>query len=269
MCVLSGKEARRAMRLAGKLTIIVCLVFLFAPMAMIVVFSFFENSYLVFPPSGWTTKWYAWAIDRREFLDGLRTSFLLGVAATTISTLLAVPAALALGRSQVRGRGIIEGALISPLLIPTIILGIALLIYASAIGLRLGFHTLLLGHVVITTPFVMRNVIVSVAGLPRHVEEAAVGLGAIPFRAFRRVVLPLISPGVIAGAILAFLISFDELAMTIFLTSPNVVTLPVRIFNYVEWHLDPGVAALSTILISFTAVLLIILERLRRSGGLM
>ena len=257
------------MRWLGRLIILAVFVFLFAPMAMIVAFSFFEDSYLVFPPSGWTTKWYAWALDRSEFLDGLRTSVELAISATAISSALAVPAALAIGKGRFRGRAAIESILISPILIPTIILGIALLVYFSALGLRVGFHTLLIGHVVVVTPFIMRNVLVSVAGLPPHVEEAALGLGATPWRVFRRVVLPLIYPGIVAGAILAFLISLDELAMTVFLTSPTVVTLPVRIFNYVEWHLDPGVAALSTLLIGFTTVLLVILERLRRSDGLL
>lgn len=247
--------------------IISVLIFLFAPMVMIVVFSFFENSYLVFPPAGWTTKWYAWALGRAEFLDALKTSLLLATIATVISTLLAVPAALALGRKRFPGRGVVDGFLISPLLIPTIILGIALLIYFSALGLRPGFHTLLIGHVIITTPFIIRNVRVSISGLPGHVEEAAVGLGATPFRTFIRVTLPLIYPGILAGAILAFLISLDELAMTVFLTSPSLVTLPVRIFNYVEWHMDPGIAALSTLLILFTTVLLVVLSRIRRSEG--
>ena len=117
-------------------------------------------------------------------------------------------------------------------------------------------------------PFVVRNVMVSLVGLVPNVEEAASGLGATPWRVFQRIVLPLIMPGVIAGAILAFLISFDELAMTIFLASPNLVTLPVRIFTYVEWNLDPGIAALSTIVILFTAVLLVVLDRVRGSEHL-
>ncbi len=255
------------MRAVAILTIAACLVFLFMPMAMIVAFAFFEDSYLTFPPRTWTVKWFAWALGRDEFLASLKISLLVGLSATVISTILAIPAAMAISRSRLAGAGILQGIFISPILIPTIILGISLLIYLNTIGFPLGFNSIVLGHVVLTTPFIIRNVLVSLAGMPPHIEEAASGLGSTPLRTFRRITLPLILPGIGAGAVLAFLISFDELAMTIFITSPNVITLPIRIFNYVEWHLDPGVAALSTILIAFTTLLLLVLARIRGPSG--
>ena len=242
--------------------------FLFAPMATIAVFSFYEDSYLTFPPKGWTLRWYAWAFTRPEFVSSLRESLVLGVAATAIATLIGVPAAYALVRGRFRGRGGIEAFVLSPLMLPTVILGVALLIFFSALRIKTDFQTLLVGHVVVIMPFVVRNVMVSIVGVPPNVEEAALGLGATPWRVFLLVVMPLIMPGIIAGAILAFLISFDELAMTIFLTSPTRMTLPVRIFTYVEWNLDPGIAALSTLLTMFTAILLLILEKVRGSEHL-
>jgi len=242
--------------------------FLFAPMATLALFSFYEDSYLTFPPKGWTLKWYAWAFTRPEFVTSLRQSFVLGLSATAIAVLIGVPATFALVRGRFRGRGAIEALLLSPLMLPTVILGVALLIFWSALRVKPSFWTLLVGHVIVITPFIVLNVRVSLLGVPVNLEEAALGLGAPPLRAFLRVVLPLILPGVIAGAILAFLISFDELAMTIFLTSPTLVTLPVQIFTYVEWHLDPGIAALATLLMLFTTALLFVMDRVRGSEHL-
>jgi len=255
----------RALRIA---TLVLGFGFLFAPMATVAVFSLYADSYLTFPPRGWTLKWYAWVFTRPEFLDSLRESVVLGLSATAIATAIGVPAAFALVRGRFPGRMAAEAVVLSPLMLPTVILGVALLIFFSALRIRPDFETLLIGHVVVITPFVVRNVMVSLMGVPANLEEAALGLGATPLRAFFRVVLPLIAPGVIAGAVLAFLISFDELAMTIFLTSPTRVTLPVRIFTYVEWNLDPGIAALSTTLTVFTAGVLVVLERIRGSEHL-
>ena len=246
-----------------RLLIVVLFAFLFAPMGVIFVFSFFETSNLAFPPAGWTLKWYGWAITRTEFLTSLRESVALAALATIGASLLGIPAAMALARGQFRGRAVAEAMIMSPLLIPALLLGIGLLIYLSAIGVRIGFGALLIGHIVLIVPFVVRNVMVSLAGIPRDLEEAAAGLGATRWRTFHRVLLPLIAPGAAAGAILAFLISFDELAMTIFIASPNLVTMPVRIFNYVEWHLGPGLAALCSLLIGFTGLLIYVTERLR------
>lgn len=262
-----SSEARRARRVRMAVLIAI-FAFLFAPMATLALFSFYQDSYLTFPPKSWTFKWYAWALTRPEFVSSLKQSLLLGLSATAIAVLIGVPATFALVRGRFRGRGAIEALLLSPLMVPTVILGVALLVFFSALRVRPSFWTLLIGHVVVITPFVVLNVRVSLLGVPAHVEEAALGLGATPVRVFLRVVLPLIMPGVIAGAILAFLISFDELAMTIFLTSPALVTLPVQIFTYVEWHLDPGIAALSTLLMLFTTALLFVMDRVRGSEHL-
>jgi putative spermidine/putrescine transport system permease protein len=237
--------------------------FLFAPMVTLAVYSFYEDSYLTFPPKGWTLKWYPWVFTRPEFVNSLRESFALGAGATLIAALIGVPAAIALVRGRFRGRNAVDALVLSPLMLPTVILGVALLIFFSAMHVRPNFWTLLIGHVVVITPFVILNVRVSLVGVPANLEEAARGLGATPVRVFVRVVLPMIMPGVVAGALLAFLISFDELAMTIFLTPPTLVTLPVKIFTYVEWSLDPGIAALATVLMAFTTALLMVIDRVR------
>jgi len=251
------------MKALRRLTLIVGFAFLFAPMVTIAIFSFYKDSYLTFPPRGWTTDWYGWLFTKGEFLASLKTSLLLGATATALSTLFGVPAAFALVRGRFVGRGILEGILLSPLILPAVIFGVGLLLFFSSLKIRPDFTTLVIGHLVITIPFVTRNVMVSITGIPSHVEEAALGLGAPPWRTFLRVVLPLIMPGIGAGAMLAFLISFDELAMTIFISSPSTVTLPLRIFTYVEWHLDPGIAALSTMLTLATVGLLVAMDRLR------
>ncbi len=150
----------------------------------------------------------------------------------------------------------------SPLTVPTIVLGIAFLRFLSQIGLSSTFAGLALCHTVIITPYVLRLVLSSVVGLDRLTERAAVSLGASSWTTFRRITLPTIMPGVVGGWILAFITSFDELTVTVFIAAPSTTTLPVRLFTHITQTTDPLVASVSTMIILFTVLLLLLIERI-------
>jgi putative spermidine/putrescine transport system permease protein len=150
----------------------------------------------------------------------------------------------------------------SPLMIPHVVLGIAFLRFFTTIGLGGTFIGLVLSHIVVVMPFALRLVLAASTGLDRAVEHAAVSLGASPFTMFRRVTLPLILPGVVSGWVLAFITSFDEVTMTVFIASPSTITLPVRMFLYIQDNIDPLVTSVSAALIFLTAIVMIALDRL-------
>jgi putative spermidine/putrescine transport system permease protein len=173
-----------------------------------------------------------------------------------------VPAALAIARYRFTGREAVLAFFMSPLMIPHVVLGIAFLRFFTTIGLGGTFMGLVLSHIVVVMPFALRLVLAASTGLDRAVEHAAVSLGASPFTMFRRVTLPLILPGVVSGWVLAFITSFDEVTMTVFIASPSTITLPVRMFLYIQDNIDPLVTSVSAALIFLTAILMIALDRL-------
>ena len=181
--------------------------------------------------------------------------------ATIVSSLLAVPAALSLVRGTLPGRRWIETFLLAPLSLPTIILAVGLLFFTARVGLTSSFVSLLAGHVIITIPYMLRTVLGVYAGMNREIEDAARVLGANGWRTAWYVTLPIIRPGILAGAIFAFLMSFDEVAVALLLTDSGTTTLPVSILSYLVYNYDPAVAAISTIQIAIVVVALLILER--------
>lgn len=237
-------------------------VFMAGPLLVVIIVSFTPEGFLEFPPSGFSLRWF-WAIlDHQDFIAAFWTSLYLGIAAATLSTAIAVPAGLAVGRYRFPGREFLVGLFMSPLTVPTIVLGIAFLRFLTQIGLSGTFLGLVLCHAVIVTPFVLRLVLAAIVGLDRTVERAAVSLGASSLTTFRRVTLPMIIPGVVGGWVLAFITSFDELTVTVFIVSPSTTTLPVRLFSHITQTTDPLVASISTLIILFTAAVMILLERL-------
>jgi putative spermidine/putrescine transport system permease protein len=171
-------------------------------------------------------------------------------------------ASLALVRYRFRGQEMIKPFFLAPMVIPRVVLGIATLVFLSRTFLIGNFWGLLAAHVVVTLPYVIRTVSATLVGFDMALEQAALSLGARPLKAFTTITLPIIRPGLIAGAIFAFVVSFDELVMTLFLTGPGLTTLPVQIYNYIEYTSDPTIAAISVILIVFTAVVVLITERI-------
>ena len=185
-----------------------------------------------------------------------------GPVSATVALALAVPAALAIARYRFPGREAATALFMSPLMVPPVVLGIAFLRFLTQVGLGGTFAGLALSHVVLVFPFALRLVLASSYGIDRRVEQAAVSLGGGPATVFRRVTLPLILPGVVSGWALAFIQSFDEVTMTVFIASPGTTTLPVRLFLYIQDNIDPLVCSLSATLIALTAALMIALDRL-------
>jgi putative spermidine/putrescine transport system permease protein len=234
--------------------------FMAGPLIVVIGVSFTPEGFLEFPPSGISLRWF-WAIlENQDFVQAFWISLYLGLASATLSALIAVPAALAIGRYRFAGREPLVGLFMSPLTVPTIVLGIAFLRFLSQLGINGTFLGLVLCHAVIITPYVLRLTLASVTGIDRRTEWAAVSLGASRFTTFRRIVLPTIMPGVAGGWVLAFVTSFDELTVTIFIVNPSTTTLPVRLFSHITQTTDPLVASISTMIILFTVALLLIVE---------
>ncbi|MGE0523384.1 MAG: ABC transporter permease [Variibacter sp.] len=236
-------------------------VFLLAPVLVVVVAAFTAGDFIMFPPGGFSLRWFDHVLRDSEFIRPLWNSVRLGVMATVASGLLAIPAALALVRGAIPGRRWIETFLLAPLSLPTIILAVGLLFFTARVGLSSSFTSLLAGHVIITVPYMLRTVLGVYAGMNREIEDAARVLGADGWRTAWYVTLPMIRPGIVAGAIFAFLMSFDEVAVALLLTNADTTTLPVSILSYLVYNYDPAVAAISTIQIAIVVAALLILER--------
>ena len=236
--------------------------FILAPIVIVCLVAFTPEGYLSLPTSGLSLRWFRAIADYPEFIRAFRDSLWLAALSSTIAVLFAVPAALAVARHRFRGREAVLGFFMSPLMIPHVVLGIAFLRFFTTIGLGGTFLGLVLSHIVIVMPFALRLVLAASTGMDRAVERAAVSLGAGSITVFRRVTLPLILPGVVSGWVLAFITSFDEVTMTVFIASPATITLPVRMFLYIQDNIDPLVTSVSAALILLTVIVMIILDRL-------
>jgi putative spermidine/putrescine transport system permease protein len=223
--------------------------FLLAPIIVVVATAFTTTAYPLFPPQGFTLRWFERFLTMTEFTDAVQRSAVLALASTAIASVLGTFSALALTRWRGPGRQAITSLMLSPIMFPAIVLGLALLVFYSQIGLAGTFTGLVIAHSLVTTPFVIRLVMASLAQFDPAVEEAARNLGAGWWRTFFQVTLPLIQPGVLAGAVFAFILSFDELVITLFLAGPGMATLPVRIYTFVEYSSAPTISAISTTLI--------------------
>ena len=235
--------------------------FLQLPVIVVVLAAFSTTSYLTIPPQGLTLAWFGKVLSDPTYLSAIRMSLILACGSTLISLVLGVAAAYALFRKILPGSEAVTSFLMAPLVMPAVVVGVALLQFYSMTGLRGSLIGLLLAHVVITVPYVVRSALASLSGLDLAVEEAARVLGASGFEAFRLVTLPLIAPGLVAGALFSFITSLDNVPVTIFLISASQTTLPVLIFSSVEMGIDPSVAAVSTLLILATGIVLLLAER--------
>jgi putative spermidine/putrescine transport system permease protein len=236
--------------------------FILAPIVIVCAVAFTPEGYLSLPTNGFSLRWFRAIADYPEFVRALRDSLWLAALSSTIAVLFAVPAALAVARYRFAGREAVLAFFMSPLMIPHVVLGIAFLRFFTTIGIGGTFVGLVLSHIVIVMPFALRLVLAASTGMDRAIEHAAISLGASPFTLFRRVTLPLILPGVVSGWVLAFITSFDEVTMTVFIASPSTTTLPVRMFLYIQDNIDPLVTSVSAALIFLTAIVMVVLDRL-------
>lgn len=236
--------------------------FLLAPLIIVVIISFSSNQYLTFPPEGFSLQWYAELPQQRTFMQGLQTSLITASISTLIVLAIGVPASLALDRFEVPGKAALSSFFLSPLLVPTIVLALGLVLILGPIGLTNSYESIVIGHIGITLPYVIRTTLMSLTTSDTSCEEAARVLGAGGWTVFRRITLPIIRPGVIAGGVIAFIVSFDEAVISLFVAESGRPTLPVQILRYVENSADAAVAALSVVLILFSVVVVVIVERL-------
>jgi spermidine/putrescine transport system permease protein len=238
--------------------------FLHLPILVLTIFSFNDSKFSV-EWQGFTLRWYQRLLERPDILDGLKASLVVGVAATVISTVLGTMLALALGRHQFRGRRMVEGFLYLPVVTPEIVVGISLLILFALLQFPLGLTTITIAHVAFCISFVVIIVLARLKGMDRHLEEAALVLGADELTTFRRVTLPQLWPGIFAGALLAFTMSFDDFVITSFVSGSGSSTLPLVVYGMVRRTIEPSINAISTIILLVTAVLIYGADRLVRA----
>jgi putative spermidine/putrescine transport system permease protein len=240
--------------------------FLLAPIVVVVPLSFNSGAFLVYPLEGLSLRWYDDFFTSPRWLPALRNSLVVASATTAIATPLGTLAALGLVRADFRLKSVAMGLLVSPMVAPVIIIAIAVYFAYAPLGLTGSFTGLILSHTVLASPFVVIVVQATLQGFDSALWRAGASLGAGPMTVFRRVVLPLIAPGVISGALFAFITSFDELVTTIFLAEPAQRTLPLQMFDGVREHISPTITAAATLLIAVSVVLLATLELLRSRG---
>jgi putative spermidine/putrescine transport system permease protein len=237
--------------------------FLAAPLVVVVGASLNAGGFLTFPPQGLSLRWYATFLHNAVFLDAIRTSLSIAAISTILSLSIGTAATMFYVRHAGRWRGALRIAMLSPLLLPDILTAIALLFFFYAIGVGArGMIAIVAGHVLITLPFVFLNVLPSLEALDPAWELAARSLGAGPWTRFRRIVLPLVKPGLIAGALFAFIVSFDTFAISFMLKSVGMTTLPIQLYDYLRMNFTPEAAAVSTFGIVLTLIVVIVTERL-------
>ena len=245
-----------------RLLLLATVLFLLLPIIVSVFLSFDDREFLgAFPPSTFSLRWYRSFLENPAYLDGLVTSVKLALLSTAISATAGSAAAVALSQARWRGRDLMETLFLAPKLVPTVVVGFSILGFASAIQLFDPFTRLVMGHVIITIPFTIRATLASLVGIRRNLVDAAVSLGAPPWRAFLDVTLPLARTGVIAGALMAFVLSFDEVAVSLFLSDAFTQTLPIALVAEMRANLNLTVAAVSTVFAALTIVVVILLDR--------
>ena len=237
--------------------------FLYAPIAILVLFSFNATSQTAVW-QGFTLEWYRSLLDDSLILDAVRNSLVVGVATTAIATVLGTLVALALGRYAFRGREATKSLLYLPIIIPEIVIGAALVTFFGAAGLRLSLTTVVISHVVFSISYVAIVVRARLSGFDRSLEEAALDLGARPVQVFFRVTLPLILPGIVSGALLVFTVSIDDYVITSFVAGVGSTTLPLQIYSMLKVGVTPEVNAVSTLLLAVTVVLILVAQRLQQ-----
>ncbi|OZI53631.1 ABC transporter permease [Bordetella genomosp. 5] len=237
------------------------LVFLLAPLVVVLLVSFTPTLYMDIPVREFSLRWYSSLASNSEFLAAIRNSAIFAAVSSLLAVAISVPAAIALARQRFPGSGGIRSFLLSPMMVPSVVLGIAFLKYLSTIGLASTMTGLVICHCIIVTPYVLRLTMAAVGGINRNAELAATSLGASNFTVFRRVTLPLVLPGVVSGAVIAFVTSFDEVTVTVFVASPGTMTIPVKLLNHITETTDPLAASASALLIFLAAAVMLLVER--------
>ena len=256
----------------GWLRIVNGLIYLFilAPLAVVIVSSFHPGEYLIFPPQGFSWRWYEHVLMSGRYTEPFWNSVKIAVVTTCFSLPVGTLAAFALAKYEFRFKNAVQALFMSPLVIPTLLFGIGLLIMFSALGVKMYFTRLVLAHIVLTIPYVIRTMLASFSQINRSIEEASIVLGASPARTFWLVTLPQAKSALAASAFISLVMSFDELVVALFLTGPGLNTLPMMIYSDIQFNLSPSIAAISSLVIVATlaigALLIIFMQQRTRKS---
>jgi putative spermidine/putrescine transport system permease protein len=240
---------------------VVTLLLLLAPTVVVVTVSFTNGFSLKFPPPGYSLRWYEELLNASQLHFAAMNSIKVALATTLLSVLLGVSAALAIARSPAAKARVLDSLFMSPLVLPALAFGFAALMTFSAVGWTVSITTLVIGHTVVCVPYVIRTTMAALAQMDPALLESSASLGAQRLYTFRRVTWPLIRPGVLAGGFIAFMSSFDNVPVSLFLRDARTDMLPIRMWQDLEGRLDVTIAALSGVIIVFTLLMMIVMER--------
>lgn len=243
---------------------ILVLAFLLAPILIVVPISFSSATYLTFPPPGFSMRWYRAYWNELGWVDATILSVWIGIAVTALSTVLGTAAAIGLVRGRFPGKRVMHALILSPLVVPGIIVAIGVYFFYVKIRVVGSPLAIIVAHAALAAPFVVINVSATLYGFNERLEHAALNLGANRWQAFRYVTFPIIRPGMIAGALLAFITSFDELIIALFVSGSTAVTLPRKMWDSVRFAIEPTLAAVSTVTIVISVIAFVSAEILRR-----
>ncbi len=239
------------------------LAFLILPILVIIPLSFSDSTFLSYPMPGYSLRWYENLFQSDAWMRAAKNSFIVAPLATLIATVLGTMAAVGLNKADFPGKGLLMAVLISPMVVPAVVIGVGVYIFFAQIGLSDSYIGLVLVHAALGAPFVVTTVSATLQGFNHNLVRASQSLGASGLTTFFRITLPVIAPGLISGALFAFATSFDEVVVTLFVAGPGQTTLPRQMFTGIRENISPTIAALATILIIFSTCLLLVLEWLR------
>ncbi|GAB2888024.1 ABC transporter permease [Paralcaligenes sp. KSB-10] len=256
-------RVERAWHYGHRLICLLILVFLLLPILVMIPLSFSDSTLLLYPIQSFSFKWYSALFHSDDWIRAAKNSFIVAPSATLIATVLGTLAAAGLHRIEFHGKGLLMAVLISPMIVPLVVVGVGIYLFFAPYGLVNNYSGLILAHAALGAPFVLTTVTATLQGFNDNLIRASYSLGANPLRTFFKITLPIIAPGVIAGALFAFATSFDEIVVTLFLAGPEQATLPRQMFTGIRENISPIIAAVATILIIFSTALLLTLEWLR------
>lgn len=258
------------MNALGKLRVslaVIGIIYILIPLIVVIPASFTSANFPSFPAEGFSLQWYSKILERPEFMEAFFNSVQFAFLAAFFSVLFGTLGAIGIAKYEIPGKAYITSILTAPLSVPQLVLGIALLVYFTPLllsGTSTGF---LIAHIIICIPYVIRLVLTGLSGFDYNLERAAAILGANPIVVFWKVTLPLIRPAIISGGLFAFLTSFDNVTVSLFMISPELRTLPIEIFSTMQDAYNPIVASVSTVVILISVILIIILEKLQGVGN--
>ena len=255
------ESARGSIRAVTGVYLAAILLFVLGPLLVVAGVSFTAGDYVAFPPQGFSLRWYEAVFNSSLYVSAALTSLKLAVLVTISATAIGACAAIALHRGRLPATPALSALFLSPLVLPSIIFALGLLTLWSSVVGGTSFYALWLGHTVVAVPYVIRTSLAVLSTSDKFLEEAARTMGAGPWKAILHVVVPQALPGIAAGAFFAFNISFDEAIVSLFLRSPEITTLPIQIYTQLEFSPDPSIAAVSTLMIALTILLIFVIDR--------